>query len=124
MRLNLSAPRPDDTASAHDVVLDAEPSVTVGELAAALGLPAQAIVPGADPDSEVASTGVLSGVRLPLASLSELPPGTVRLEIVGGPFGGDVVALPAGAEISVGSGPDALLQIVDPRSSLCTPPSR
>jgi S-DNA-T family DNA segregation ATPase FtsK/SpoIIIE len=118
VRLNLSAPRPDAADHRYDVVLDAEPTVTVGELAEALQLPAGVIAPGVDPEAEVASTGLVAGVRLPLSEPTELPPGTVRLEVVGGPFGGDVVALPAGATISVGSGPDALLQIVDPALEL------
>ncbi|AMM21015.1 hypothetical protein AX769_13835 [Frondihabitans sp. PAMC 28766] len=119
MRLSLSAPRPDSTGDHHDLVLDGEPTMTVGELATALQLPADAVAPGVDPALEVSRAGVLGGVRLPRGQASPgLPapfaPGTVRLEVVGGPFAGETLALPAGADITVGSGPEALLQIVDP----------
>jgi S-DNA-T family DNA segregation ATPase FtsK/SpoIIIE len=114
VRLNLSAPRSDAPGEYRDVVVDGEASLTVGELATALQLPADAVAPGADPALEVARAGVLAGVRLPQGASAALPVGTVRLEVVGGPFAGEVVPLPAGSRVTVGSGPDALVRIADP----------
>ncbi|GAA4667020.1 FtsK/SpoIIIE domain-containing protein [Frondihabitans cladoniiphilus] len=119
MRLTFTPTSPNDAATAggaavHDVVLDAEATVTVGELAEALRVHPDEIAPGADPSTEAASAGVLIGTTLPRTVDELLPVGAVRLEVVGGPFSGDTVGLPAGATVTVGRGDDQLLQILDP----------
>ncbi len=112
MRLTFSSPG--DPLGSSDLVVDAEPTVSVGELAEALGVPVASVAPGQDPAVPATEVGLLVGATIPSAEPVLLPVGAVRLEVVGGPFSGEVVGLPAGSVATLGSGADQLVQILDP----------
>ena len=102
MRLTFSSPG--DPLGSSDLVVDAEPTVSVGELAEALGVPVASVAPGQDPAVPATEVGLLVGATIPSAEPVLLPVGAVRLEVVGGPFSGEVVGLPAGSVATLGSG--------------------
>ncbi|WP_350349134.1 FtsK/SpoIIIE domain-containing protein [Agromyces sp. G08B096] len=95
-------------------MLDVDEGTTVGEVAESLGVPPETL--GADPEgaTPLADGPVLSGAEVPQSAPAELPAGTLRLEVVGGPFAGDSVAVARGAAVTVGSGASVSLSIADP----------
>ncbi|UOE42652.1 FtsK/SpoIIIE domain-containing protein [Agromyces larvae] len=96
-------------------MLDVDEATTVGEVAESLGLPPQALTNDPRPEASLADAGVRSGATVPAAaSIRELGAGTLRLEIVGGPFAGDALPVARGAAVHVGSGASASLVIADP----------
>ncbi|MBD8078741.1 FtsK/SpoIIIE domain-containing protein [Cellulosimicrobium arenosum] len=97
----------------RDVVVDVAPTTTVAELADVLGV-AACDVASVDPATDLASSGILAGVVLPREHGADLPAGTVRLEVVGGPFAGESVALPTGTRITLGSGAAMRVRLLDP----------
>lgn len=94
-------------------ILDVDDATTVGEVAESLGVAPTAIAP-ADPRTALIDAGLLSGSVLPPRDAPEPAPGTVRLEIVGGPFAGTTVPLERGQAITIGSGEHVDLRIADP----------
>ncbi|WP_156761676.1 FtsK/SpoIIIE domain-containing protein [Microbacterium karelineae] len=95
-------------------LLDVDEATTLGEVAESLDVAPQALVPAAAPDTVLAQSGLLSGAVIPPRDLSEEVAGTVRIEIIGGPFAGATVPLARGGQIALGSGEQADLRIIDP----------
>lgn len=95
-------------------ILDVDEATTVGEVAESLGVAPESLAAGASPQAPLAESGVHSGAVLPPAHDGGLAPGTLRLEIVGGPFAGESVPVARGGSVSVGSGASATLSIADP----------
>ncbi len=101
----------------RSVLLPVDDATTVAQLGAALGLdPTQ--VGGIDPDQApflpIAQTTLLSGAVVPPRRAPRPTPGTVRLEVVGGPFAGQCIALSGEEQFIVGSAAGAHLRIADP----------
>lgn len=94
-------------------LLEVDEATTVGEVADALGLPADSLDP-AGADAPLAESGVRSGAELPPKPAGRLTPGTLRLELVGGPFAGETLPVTRGLAVGVGSGASAALSIADP----------
>jgi len=101
-------------ADSRSWLLDVDEATTVGEVAESLGVAPNALAPTAAPETPLIESGLLSGAVLPPRAAPEPPPGTVRLEIVGGPFSGTVVPLERGQAITIGSGDGVDLRIADP----------
>lgn len=97
-----------------DVVVDAEDTLTVGELSTALRTDPGDLFPGIDPDLEFSETGIRLGTRLGSAPPELLPPGYLRLETVGGPYSGECIGLPGDSSITLGRSPECNLAIADP----------
>ncbi|MCS4276682.1 S-DNA-T family DNA segregation ATPase FtsK/SpoIIIE [Mycetocola sp. BIGb0189] len=113
MRLSFSLPQA-HPKPAVDVVVDADESVTVEELALAVRVDPARLFPGVDAEAAFGDTGVLVGETLPRENAPLLPPGTLRLEVVGGPYAGESIALPGGNTIAIGSARSAQLRLIDP----------
>jgi len=94
-------------------VLDTDEATTVGEVAEALGVAAGAL-DSAPPELPVAESGLRSGSSIPHRAGADLAPGTLRLELVGGPFAGETLAVGRGMSVGIGSGASATLSIADP----------
>ncbi|WP_144711516.1 FtsK/SpoIIIE domain-containing protein [Curtobacterium pusillum] len=114
MTLRLSLQDPDRPGTDATFVVDATDVTSVAEVAAGLGVDVAAIAPGADPTTTLAEAGILNGATLPARAPSELPPGRPRLEVVGGPFSGETVALPLDGPLRIGSSGAMELCIADP----------
>ncbi|UCR89978.1 FtsK/SpoIIIE domain-containing protein [Mycetocola spongiae] len=97
-----------------DAVIDADESLTVRELGAALRADPAELFPGIDPDLEFSATGVLMGCTLGEHPTQVLPAGTLRWECVGGPYAGESVGLPGGASILLGFAAGSQLRVLDP----------
>ncbi len=95
-------------------MLEVDEATTVGEVAESLGVPTTLLDPGAQARTPLGDSAVLSGANVPVPAASRPAPGTLRLEVVGGPFAGDTVPLTRGGSISVGSGASASLTVADP----------
>ncbi|MGH3705735.1 MAG: FHA domain-containing protein, partial [Agromyces sp.] len=95
-------------------VLKVDEATTVGEVAESLGVTPGALDPSANPSTPFAESAVLSGADIPAKDAAALEPGTLRLEVVGGPFAGETLPLVAGRAISIGSAGSASLVIADP----------
>ena len=120
--------------SEADFLVQVDEATTLGELGESLNVDplllahpelsvqaSQGWVPHADPARRLAAagrgireSGILSGAAVPPEPALQLTPGTLRLEIVGGPFAGTEVALLPQHTLSIGSGRDATLRIADP----------
>lgn len=113
-RLTLNA----DDGSARSWVLATDESSTVSEVAEAIGVDLDWLAPGAEREARPADVGLESGSSIRRggirASRDLLPAGTVRLEVVGGPGSGAIVALAAGAVVRIGSGAGLDLTLPDP----------
>jgi S-DNA-T family DNA segregation ATPase FtsK/SpoIIIE len=94
-------------------LLDTDEATTVGEVADALGVPADTLA-GDAPDVPLAESALRSGASVPPRQTDELAPGTLRLELVGGPFSGDALPVARGIAVGIGSGASASLCIADP----------
>ena len=129
MQLQLSVVDPVHGGRA-DVLLDADPAVTAGalaaELARAIGRPGNGPQPPAlyvdgcriDPATGLGASPVRDGAVLSLHSPAGCPPpdprGTVEVRVVGGPEAGGVHRLGPGVAVA-GSGPAARIRLTDPR---------
>ncbi|MDR5698427.1 FtsK/SpoIIIE domain-containing protein [Agromyces aerolatus] len=94
-------------------LLDTDEATTVGEVADALGVPAESL-DAAPPEAPLAESELRSGVSVPPRPTADLAPGTLRLELVGGPFSGEVLPIARGVAVGIGSGASASLSIADP----------
>ena len=101
-------------SSVQSWVLDANDSTTVEELAQSLELSPFVISPNGDAQQPAIEVGLLNGAILPQWSPSQLVPGQLRLEVVGGPFAGETIGATEGASIRIGSSAAADLCIADP----------
>ena len=95
-------------------VLKVDEATTVGEVAESLGVAPGSLDPLANPSTPFAESSVLSGASIPAKGDPDLQAGTLRLEVVGGPFAGETLPLVAGRAISIGSAASASLVIADP----------
>lgn len=101
----------------RSVLLPVDDATTVAQLGAALGLdPTQVggVSPEQAPFLPISQTTLLSGAVVPPRASVAAPSGTVRLEVVGGPFAGQRIALASEEQFVVGSGSGAQLCIADP----------
>ncbi|MEL5991213.1 FtsK/SpoIIIE domain-containing protein [Microbacterium phosphatis] len=95
-------------------LLKVDEATTVGEVAESLGVSPGLLVREADAATPLAEAGLLSGSVIPPVAAAEPAPGTVRLEIIGGPFAGAGIPLERGQAITVGSGPQDDVRVADP----------
>lgn len=95
-------------------MLETDEATTIGEVAESLGVPSTLLDRSAAATTPLAESPLLSGARRPARPTSALEPGTLRLEVVGGPFAGETVPLARGAAYSVGSATEATITIDDP----------
>ncbi|MCD2441627.1 hypothetical protein LQ757_04985 [Agromyces sp. SYSU K20354] len=97
-------------------LLEVDEATTVGEAAESLGVPSTLLDPTAPGDAPLGESTVLSGARLPAdrQRTDQVAPGTLRLEIVGGPFAGESVPITRGATLAIGSASNATIAIADP----------
>lgn len=95
-------------------LLKVDEATTVGEVAESLGVSPQLLVRDAEPSTPLTDAGLLSGSIIPPLSHPELSPGTVRLEVIGGPFAGATVPLERGQAITIGSAETDDVRAVDP----------
>ncbi|GLU89080.1 FtsK/SpoIIIE domain-containing protein [Agromyces sp. NBRC 114283] len=114
MSLRLTIDRTASPDAAGSWALDVDEATTVGEVAESLGLPSEALDPLAGAAAPLAESTLLSGATLPAAADTSLQPGTLRLELVGGPFAGETAAVARGGVVTVGSAAGATLAIADP----------
>ncbi|RWZ68326.1 hypothetical protein ELQ92_03655 [Labedella populi] len=117
MALRLSVRNP-HSGAAGSWLLKVDESTTVAEIAESLQVAPSELVP-ASPDASLGEAGVLNGAvltgtALPKTDARDLPAGLPRLEVVGGPFAGETIALSPGVPLSIGSGATAHVRIADP----------
>lgn len=110
-RARQQAPNETDTI---DVMLDVDEQVTIAEVAEALAIDPHLLAPDLDPGLELATSGFRTGTALPRTIAERLPVGMLRLEFVGGPFAGEVLALPSSTSITLGRSDDMLIRLLDP----------
>ncbi|WP_223189804.1 FtsK/SpoIIIE domain-containing protein [Nonomuraea terrae] len=124
MRINVSVRDARSPKTPAAVVVEAEPSARVGELAAELSrvlsphgvpeVPALYLGPHpADPAATLAESGVRDGLDLGLGvppPVAEYAEGTVELRVVSGPGAGTVYRLPPG-EYDIGSAPTCRVRL-------------
>lgn len=109
------------TVTHHDrersVLVPVDDATTVAQLSAALGIDPAAI-DGVSaeqaPYVPIAQTSLLSGAAIPPQRPLSHSAGTVRLEVIGGPFAGRSIQLGTEDRFIVGSGASAHLRIADP----------
>ncbi|WP_221584805.1 FtsK/SpoIIIE domain-containing protein [Microbacterium sp. G2-8] len=111
VRVTLADPSGDDDRS---WLLDVDEATTLGEVAESLDVDPGALAPQSEPDVALVHSGLLSGTVIPPRDAPEPEPGTVRIEIIGGPFAGTTVPVRRGHELTLGSGGAADIQIADP----------
>ncbi|WP_345751891.1 FtsK/SpoIIIE domain-containing protein [Microbacterium rhizophilus] len=95
-------------------LLRVDEATTVGEVAESLGVSPQLLVRDAEPATPLTEAGLLSGSIIPPVSAPEPAPGTVRLEVIGGPFAGATVPLERGQAITIGAGEGDDVRVADP----------
>ncbi|MBO3662740.1 FtsK/SpoIIIE domain-containing protein [Microbacterium stercoris] len=95
-------------------LLKVDEATTVGEVAESLGVSPGLLTREADPTIPLASAGLLSGAIVPPLAADEPAPGTVRLEVIGGPFAGAAIPLERGQTITLGTGESDDVRIADP----------
>ena len=121
LRLSLRDPADPAAASSDDpgagersFLLDVTDDTSVAEVAESLGVDPSLVAPTVHPDTALVDAPVLNGQTLPPQEAPALHPGQPRLEVVGGPFAGEVVPLAAGTPLRIGSGAGVDLRIADP----------
>lgn len=114
MTFRLTVAEANGAPSPKSWLLRTDQATTVGEVAETLGVDAAVLDPNVPAEAPLGESGVLSGANVPPRGSRLLPPGTLRLEVVGGPFAGETVPLARGAAVTIGSGPSASIVINDP----------
>ena len=112
--MRLTVAHPDRERS---VLVPVNDATTVAQLSSALGLDPTlvgGVAPEQAPYVPIAQTAILSGSVIPPRTSDAPAPGAARLEVVGGPFAGQAIALEGEDQFIVGSGPSAHLRIADP----------
>ena len=114
IRVTVADPTTPD-AGGESWLLRVDDATTVAELAGSLRVPEGAVAP-VDPATPLADAAVLTGARLPVVGNPGpgLPTGTLRLEVVGGPFAGESFALGSRQSLRVGTDAAADLRVADP----------
>lgn len=101
----------------RSVLVPVDDATTVAQLSHALSID-PSLIDGIPADQAasvpIALTSLLSGSVVPSQGPGTAPAGTVRLEVVGGPFAGKSIDLAGEDQFIVGSGPGAHLRIADP----------
>ena len=114
MSLRLTIDDRAGTDAAGSWMLEVDEATTVAEVADALGVGSEVLGTPGDARTPLAESPVRSGITLPQQPVADPPAGSLRMEIVGGPFSGESVAVVRGAAITVGNGASASLVIADP----------
>lgn len=120
MRLHLSVVDPRYRSSRRALwhaVVDCSSDALVQDLASALTLGAGNIGHGLIGEEKIAESGVVSGVILPYSAAGNQQKRgspTVRLEVVGGPFSGQVFPLLRGIEHRIGADQNCTIHLDDP----------
>lgn len=113
MTLRLTIDHAVGTDAAGSWALDVDEATTVGEVAESLGLPAEALDAAAGADAALSESLLLSGASVPPVADRDPGPGALRLELVGGPFAGESMAVARGGQLTVGSDRGASIAIPD-----------
>lgn len=95
-------------------LLKVDEATTVGEVAESLGVAPSALDPRSTASTPFGESALLSGATIPARDHDGPEPGTLRLEVVGGPFAGETIPLSFGVAVTIGSAPSAHLAISDP----------
>lgn len=110
VRLSLSESGAEGDTS--DWMLKVDDATTVAEVAESLGVHPELLADG-PAGTPLVQSQLLSGAVVPARASSLLPSGTLRLEVVGGPFAGQTFPVGTEGSITVGSG-SADLRVNDP----------
>lgn len=105
----------DGGAQARTMLVPVDDATTVGQLAGVLDL--ETVKNGGGDSAQhllLSETTLLNGATIPPVEPSTLPSGSVRLEVVGGPYAGRTIALSEGQPLPIGSGTRNFLRITDP----------
>jgi DNA segregation ATPase FtsK/SpoIIIE, S-DNA-T family len=95
-------------------LVDVTDDTSVAELAESIGVAPELIAPAEVPSATLAQAGIFNGAVLPAPVGAVLAPGTLRLEVVGGPFSGVAFPLRPGVPMTIGSAGSMDLCIADP----------
>ncbi len=95
-------------------LLKVDDATTLKEVAESLDLDPSLLGPGTDPSAKLSAATILNGAELPRRDERDLRPGSLRLEVVGGPFSGETFALHLGESIRIGSSRASELCVADP----------
>ncbi|WP_127794269.1 FtsK/SpoIIIE domain-containing protein [Agromyces sp. LHK192] len=115
MTVRLTLGEPVTQGAAQSWLLKTDEATTVGEVAESLGVDPRVLDPHADASTPLGESTVLSGALVPAdGTATELQPGTLRLEVVGGPFAGETVPLARGVDFTIGSAQGESIVIADP----------
>ncbi|MFB9308824.1 S-DNA-T family DNA segregation ATPase FtsK/SpoIIIE [Agromyces hippuratus] len=114
MSVRLTVGEPVAAGRPSSWLLKVDEATTVGEVAESLGVVPSVLDPRAGTATPLAESALLSGATVPAEASTLLAPGTLRLEVVGGPFAGESVPIARGAAITIGSATSAGLTIADP----------
>lgn len=113
MTLRVTIDDPAQRGGPTSWMLETDEATTIGEVAESLGVPSTLLDRTAPAETPLAESPLLSGGSRPAPPTSALAPGTLRLEVVGGPFAGETVPLVRGSAYTVGSATDASITIAD-----------
>ncbi|WP_430591645.1 FtsK/SpoIIIE domain-containing protein [Humidisolicoccus flavus] len=99
-------------SEAKSWLLKVDDATTVGEVAESIGV-APGVLADVSASTPIGQSGLLSGQVIPQIRRATLSPGTLRLEVVGGPFAGETVRVEPESPIRLGSGAAAHVRIAD-----------
>ncbi|MDQ2660442.1 MAG: FtsK/SpoIIIE domain-containing protein [Actinomycetota bacterium] len=114
MTVRVTIDDPGQRGGAASWLLETDEATTVGEVAESLGVPATLLDRAAPAETPLAESSLLSGATRPSVAVVDTAPGTLRLEVVGGPFAGETLPLARGTSYSIGTATSASITIADP----------
>ncbi|MEV1131380.1 FtsK/SpoIIIE domain-containing protein [Agromyces sp. NPDC049794] len=114
MTVRITIDDPAQSGGPTSWMLETDEATTIGEVAESLSVPATLLDRTVPATTPLAQTPLLSGATRPARPTTQPAPGTLRIEVVGGPFAGDLVPVTRGAAYSIGSGNEASIMIADP----------
>ena len=115
MSLRITVDNPSDGRRSWLVSVD--DATTVAQLAESLDSDSYSLAAVPEDSASamtLAQAELLDGAVLPRGSHDNLEAGTIRFEVVGGPFAGDSVPIASGTPLVIGRGAEADIQIADP----------
>ncbi len=113
--LSLRRSTPQGERTDHAVVQVSD-DTTVEDLSSALGVKPYDLSPDSAPSDTLAEARIYSGAIIPPRpdAPTKLPPATKRLEVVAGPFAGEVYPIFPGVKVTIGTAEGNQLIIADP----------